>query len=525
MRVSRLNMYQPIFRAHSYEVEHKNTRVSIQTDNEKNLGNEPYLVTQRSWGRDEEKMRKEGDLYSASVYTVAPDLRYHILYKDTGNIDLKDGKDYQINPRKMQQRVALDSRIMHKQPTILTIKEGKTIGKIIYNNDGYVLMSEELPNIDEPTILITPAFEKNAGNPNLVGIIFTAYDCGAFSHTTTQLRQQTDVCGAVFEPDIIKKLISLNGKNVELEIKDGIINFKETNKMGSPMVYPTIDVPKLKPCNKILTSKEYISDVIGAKAVNLRRLEELKEQGKIDTIIPESIALSHGYIQGIIDEINQEKTDNLCRMLFDNGVIKNEKDAIMIRSAFNGEDLPNYSAAGIYRTTVGDIDDIEHFYRAIKSVAKSKWDYNAVFSREMYHIPEENIQFGILLQRRIRPDYKFTLYTDDEKGNLKIDLCSSGFYDKTVNPNTFTYNKKTGELTYDSIQLENPVGIFNENQELESIEPVINDLSDNKELFEQIKKVAENALVVEKEFGYPQDIEGGIKGDDIYFWQSRNIVR
>lgn len=525
MRVSGLNMHQPIFKAHSYEVEHKNTRVAIQTDNEKNLGNEPYLVSQHSWGKDEEKMRKEGDLYSATVYTVSPDFRYHILYKDTGNIDLKDGEDYRINPRKMLQRVAHDSRIMHRQPTIFTIKEGKTVGKIVYDNDGYGVFSEKSLNVDEPTIIITPAFEHDAGNPNIVGIIFTAYDCGAFSHITTQLRQQTNVCGAVFEPNVIEKLISLNGKNVELEIKDGAINFKETNEIGRPMVYPKIDVPKLKPCNKVLTSKEYISDIIGAKAVNLRRLEELKEQGKIDAVIPESIALSHGYIQEILEEISQEKMDNLCKMLFDNGIVKDKKDQVMVRSAFNGEDLPNYSAAGIYRTTVGDTDDIEHFYRAIRSVAKSKWDDNAIFSREMYNIPEDNIQFGVLLQRRIRPDYKFTLYTDDEKDNLKIDLSTRYFFDKTVNPNTFTYNKKTGELTYDSIQLENPVGIFNENQELESIEPVTNDLSDNKELFEQIRKVAENALVVEKEFGHPQDIEGGIKGDEIYFWQSRNIVR
>ena len=43
-------------------------------------------------------------------------------------------------------------------------------------------------------------------------------------------------------------------------------------------------------------------------------------------------------------------------------------------------------------------------------------------------------------------------------------------------------------------------------------------------LFEQIKKLCKNALVVEKEFGHPQDIEGGFKDNNIYLWQSRNIV-
>ena len=32
------------------------------------------------------------------------------------------------------------------------------------------------------------------------------------------------------------------------------------------------------------------------------------------------------------------------------------------------------------------------------------------------------------------------------------------------------------------------------------------------------------ASIIEKEFGYPQDIEGGLKDNNIYLWQSRNIV-
>lgn len=553
MRIYGLNSYQPVFKAHSYEVEHKNTHIVIRTDNEKNLGQEPYLIYHQPWGEEKHaKMRKEGDFYTASVYTIVPDFKYHILYKDTGNVDLNNGKEYQINPKKMIQKLAHDCHVMHRQHTICGIKEGKAIGNIMYDSEGLGVFSEKPLNISEPTILITPKFEQTAKDPNIVGIIYTAYDCGAFSHITTQLRQATNVCGAIFEPEIIDKLISLNGKNVELEIKDGNIRFNETDKAGQPMLYPTIRVPKLKFCNKILTSKEYNPDIIGAKAVNLRRLEKLKEQGKININIPESLALPHGYILDMFDEnplqeqnynkldryyickeqadipykeeFCKERMDNLTQKLLDNDIIKNEDEDIMVRSSFNGEDLPNYSAAGIYVSTAAMPENRKDLYKAIMQVVRSKWSSDARFSREMHSVPDENIQYGVLLQRRIQPDYKFTLYTDDEKGNLKIDLYSNFLYDNTVNPHVFTYNKDSGILTYDSIQLENPVGEFNENQELEKIEPIENDLSDNTQLFEQLKKVAQNALIVEKEFGAPQDIEGGIKGNDIYFWQSRNIV-
>ena len=46
-----------------------------------------------------------------------------------------------------------------------------------------------------------------------------------------------------------------------------------------------------------------------------------------------------------------------------------------------------------------------------------------------------------------------------------------------------------------------------------------------EELLPTLKKLVKNALVLEKEFGRPQDIEGGIKAGQLYFWQARNIVR
>ena len=82
MKIFGLNTYQPIFKAHSYEVEHKNSRIVIKTDNEKKLGNEPYLVYHSTYGDEQVKMNKKGELYSASVYTMKPDFKYHILYKD-----------------------------------------------------------------------------------------------------------------------------------------------------------------------------------------------------------------------------------------------------------------------------------------------------------------------------------------------------------------------------------------------------------------------------------------------------------
>ena len=527
---------QPIFKAHSYQVEAQMNMVKIQTDNENKLGNAPYLVYQSRWGMKENKMNKEGDLYTFSTRMSSPDFKYHILYKDSGNVDLKNGKNYEINTQKMLNEVIRKSRETHRQPNIFTVKEGKTIGRLYYQDNG----NEELPDINTPTILITRKFRNNTilENPNIVGIIYTTFDFGSLSHETTRLRNQTNVCGAIFEPETIEKLISLDGKNIELELKDDKISFKETDKIGEPIKYPHIDVPELKPSNRILTSKEYTPDLIGAKAVNLRRLEELKEDDKIDVIIPKSIALTSEYLKPFVGcdndydkfiKLNEEFIDNgrineIVKELRANGI---EGRDIIVRSAFNGEDLPNFSAAGLYESRGLWHSEFEDtLLQCIMVVADSKDTAKAHSIRKLYGIPDESIQLGVILQQQIVPDYKFTLYTDDKKGNLKIDLYSDDGWRHTdaIVPHTFTYNRENNTLTYDSIQIEYPVGKFDENQVMESITPPKHDLSGNKELFEQLKKVAQNALVVEKEFGAPQDIEGGIKDGEIYFWQSRNIV-
>lgn len=541
MQIHSVSNYQPYFKAHSYKVEPRDKNIIVQTDNNPYRGEKPYLA----WYNDEnekieQEMIKEGDLYSAkSPFANTSHQTYHIEYKDTKKIDLKNGKPYYINPDLMMQKASVATRLQYRQPVIHTIKEGQTVGKIKYQDSNVWKKNDD---ITEPTIIVTKTFQSKTDNPNIVGIILILDDVAGYSHLGTRLRQEVDVCGAVLQTDKANEIKSLNGKNVEIELKDNQIFFKETKKSGKPIEFTTIEVPKLKYCDKILTSKEYSPDIIGAKAVNLHRLEELAEKGKIDVIIPKSIALPFGYIEQFMNKCDKDDYDksfeeycNLFDKFVKNGEINplidfikaNDigKNEIMIRSAFNGEDLPNYSAAGIYKSDSCKLKPDEVF-DIIRWVANSKNNKNAVYSRKRYNIPDENIQPGVIIQDRIFPDYKFTLYTDDKKGNVKVELYSDKKWcnDEVNLPNIFTYNRKTGKLTYKSIQMINPKATFDENGDLIELEPLKYNLSDNKNLFKQIKKLCQNALVIEKEFGHPQDIEGGFKDDDIYLWQSRNIV-
>lgn len=559
MRLMTSNFNQPQFMAHTYKIRPKSDEVEVRTDNEPYLGEEPYLVplSKHSYFDNKIKMDKENGVYSAKI----PEdkiIKYHIDYKDTGNVDLKDGKDYAItNYKKMKQDASLALRNQFRQPLVHAINSGKTIGRVVYAEK----IPRNIEDINEPFIMVAPnLFYYKVKNPNLVGMIYTSEDCASLSHEASQLRQNTDVCASVYNPKDIEKLESLNGERIELEVRDNFIRMDKTDKVPTSKIYPKIEVPKLKQCDKVLTSKEFLPDVIGAKAVNLRRLEELKEQGKIDVIIPKSVALPYGYFQNLWDnDIEQEKyyLENKDRypckesclvgklsdyaenkmfelrdILKENGITS---DWVIVRSAFNSEDLPNYSAAGLYDSELISLDsEIEkrnngELYHAIlNDVGRSKWSKNAIKSRKQYQIPDENVQPGALIQDYIPAKYIFTVYTNDDNNKLKLELFSRNafrFGKDMYQPHVFSYDKATGKLSYNSIQMMDEGVTFNEDGEIIDIDPIEEDLSNNEKIMEQIKKVAQNALVVEKEFGTPQDIEGGLKDDDIYFWQTRNIVR
>ena len=86
------------------------------------------------------------------------------------------------------------------------------------------------------------------------------------------------------------------------------------------------------------------------------------------------------------------------------------------------------------------------------------------------------------------------------------------------------YDKNSGKISYDSIQMNSSNVIFNEDGEIIQDISIDEDFSENKKIFEQVEKIAKNAIVVEKEFGHPQIIDGCIKDDDIYFLQTKNTV-
>ena len=229
------NFNQPQFMAHTYKVMPKKD-LQIRTDNNPYLGEEPELVitNQSDDVEDVIPMEKEENLYCASPIENN-NIKYHINYQDTGNIDYKDGKDYEINYKKMRQDATLALCNQFRQPLVQPLKKGKTLGKVVSTEQ----FNGDISKIKEPFILVTPS-RYEIENPNLSGYIFTSDNFMDFSFGGFQARNNADVCVFVFDPKVIENLENLHNENIELEVKDNFIKFNKTDKAGKTKIFPKV---------------------------------------------------------------------------------------------------------------------------------------------------------------------------------------------------------------------------------------------------------------------------------------------
>lgn len=571
------------FKQHFYTVNPLYGSVKIKTDNEKQLGEKPafeYInMFRESKVEDDLSKDKKGFYYkSLSWLKDNTPIKYKFKYQDTGKVDDKNGDYYSLDYTKLVDKAVEYNHKIQGLKKILTLSQGKTTGKLV--SPKTFEETEELgKDTKTPYILLVKDFSGiyPAMLPkNITGLISLGGNFSTLSHQSANIKARTDASAFLTDETMFKDYEKYLGKYVELETANDFVNIKEIDKsqVHFNKKIQNINIPKLRPVDKLLSSSEYSLDTVGAKAVNLKKLEKLKKDGKIDVIIPPSFAIPFAYLEAMREENTKwqtRKKANYLKNLKDKdlsyyntvnlhgsqmlqydyaksdkrmaeimSMIKKtgiESERVMVRSAYNGEDLDNYSAAGLY-DSFDVANNAAGIYNNIYQVAASKWNNRAVFSREEHNIPHENVQPTVLVQQYEPCDYTFTMYTNDEDGNVRIEMFSKytkehRLFNNPVSPNIFVYDAKTGEIRVEQKENVSRDVTFDEDLNVVDIQKLDNPIFDNFGKFKPVlERIIENAKTVERELGKPQDIEGGITfGDDkklddekVFFWQTRNIV-
>ena len=356
-----------------------------------------------------------------------------------------------------------------------------------------------------------------------------------------------------------------------------------------------VKVPEYKFVNSLITSEDedFTPETAGLKAYNLGRLKKLQKAGGFS--VPEFFVVPSGMLNEVkkspenadtygdntndIDQIGAyhflvKKADSsenpaeelkLLRKLIIEGIIlpkeireqlksksneifgiyDKDKNCLIARSSFNGEDSDTMATQGLYDSFPG-IRSSEDIYKGIKEVWASKWSDLAYMSRRNHKIPHKLIQPNVIIQKVIPVDYTFTAYTADarknDKNKIVIEL-SQGVYSGFPNsPYIFEYDKTTGEIQRKTLATKKRAKTIS-NVEMNDVmneKYIGTDYSKDplnlskKHYAPVMKKVFETAKFIEDKFGgKPQDIEGGIifrqnekTGElvpEIHIWQTRDV--
>ena len=218
----------------------------------------------------------------------------------------------------------------------------------------------------------------------------------------------------------------------------------------------------------------------------------------------------------------------------------NENLKVAVRSSATAEDLPDASFAGQQETFL-NIEGLKAVKHAVHEVFASLFNDRAISYRVHQGYAHENVALSAGIQRMVRSEtgsagVMFTLDTESGFDDVVFVTSSYGLGETvvqgSVNPDEFYVHKPTLKAGKPSVVGRNLGSklikmIYSEESTAgRSVNTVDVDLADQKRFSisdSDVEELAKQALVIEKHYGRPMDIEWAKDGDDqqLYIVQAR----
>lgn len=508
---------------------------TISTDNEENLGKEPVLEYKDREGKKREiPMVYDGKYYCTQYCCPTGNFKYRILYKDTNQYE-KDGIEQKVDPLYFTKIAKLED-IKHNNISMEHhIAKGEFEGKVFVNtfdvpeNVPAILVLDEIGD-EEDIMLKIP--------DNVKSVVVSSGNMGTLDHIHNLTRNKYQVFGIVWDNYKFNDLKKQEGKYLSLNNANGILEYKEitpTIKNRGIKETPKVEIPKLENVERLLTFDEVTPQNCGNKGYRLSIIKKMIEEGELKDInLPKGFVIPNGYINKLLEYIDVEDKEESDNLLYD-GIYTQEVDKkveelgmnrkdLIIRSNYNTEDLGSFSSAGIYDSKLNYDDWI--LPTTLSIINETKNSNLAQYVHKKYGIEDSQIQPSVIVQDYANKNYDFTVYSDDGDNNIIIQMSDYSMGYRRPNTALIKYNKDTKELTLENKQSPFAKYLLDENGKIINQSHQEDTISQNwKFLTPLLGIVTSGALVLEKFFKHPQDIEGGITKDGkVWLWQTRDIV-
>jgi len=244
--------------------------------------------------------------------------------------------------------------------------------------------------------------------------------------------------------------------------------------------------------------------------------------------------------QWIIDAPFQDELDTSIRDAYAHMSATMTNDAsVAVRSSATAEDLPDASFAGQQETFL-NVKGVDEVVLRVKEVFASLYNDRAIAYRVHHDFKHEEVALSAGLQRMVRSDIGVSgvMFTLDTESGFDQAVFITGSYglgetvvQGAVNPDEFYVYKPALEQNKPAV-LSRSLGsklikmVYNEESEHELVKTIDVDAKDSA-LFclndTQLEELGRQAMIIEKHYGRPMDIEWALDGEDqqLYIVQAR----
>ncbi len=235
------------------------------------------------------------------------------------------------------------------------------------------------------------------------------------------------------------------------------------------------------------------------------------------------------------NELEQDIRENYRELIEDNPEL-----SVAVRSSATAEDLPDASFAGQQETFL-NVKGIDAVLEATKHVYASLFNDRAISYRVHQGFDHRGISLSAGIQRMVRSDIAasgvmFTLDTESGFDQVVFITSSWGLGEMVVqgavNPDEFYVHKPMLEAGHNAI-VKKTFGskltkmIYSDNQQIGKQVDIIDTSENERNQFsltdEELKELAKQAMIIEKHYQRPMDIEWAKDGIDgkLYIVQAR----
>jgi pyruvate,water dikinase len=202
---------------------------------------------------------------------------------------------------------------------------------------------------------------------------------------------------------------------------------------------------------------------------------------------------------------------------------------VAVRSSATAEDLPEASFAGQQETFL-NVKGSDALIEAVKKCWASLFGARAIYYREQQHFDHLKVGIAVPVQRMVQSDKSGVMFSIDPVTNDSTKIVIEGglglgeaVVSGSITPDHYAVDKNSFEIVEKKIntqtQMITRVGDHNEWQPVPEEIQSIQKLSDD-----EIVRLARYAKAIEEHYGFPQDIEWAIEGENIYIVQSRAVT-